>query len=81
MAGGAYGLLLLFKAVVAGALVVAVLAAGVWVSWGAVRGRAAATGLERGTMTVGTCGVSSCPGSFQPTAGGVPWRLFGWTGR
>ncbi len=67
LAESVYGLLLLIKAVVAGALVVAVLAAGVWVSWGAVKD-ARASGFERGTMTVSSCGTSSCSGPF--TAGG-----------
>jgi hypothetical protein len=71
VAESTFGLLLLFKAVVAGALVVAVLAAGVWVSWGAVRD-AWGSGLERGRMTVGSCGVSTCSGSFEPADGGLP---------
>ncbi len=69
LAESAYGLLLLTKAVVAGALVVAVLAAGVWVSWAGLRD-ARGSGLERGTMTVNACGTSSCSGPFTASAGG-----------
>lgn len=70
LAESAYGLLLLVKAVVAGAVVVAVLGAGFWVSWGAVKD-AHATGLERGTMTVRSCSVSWCSGPFVARGGGA----------
>ncbi len=70
LAESTYGLLLLLKAVVAGAVVVAVLAAGVWVSWDAVK-YAHGTGLERGTMTVGSCGTSWCEGTILPDGQGM----------
>jgi hypothetical protein len=69
MAESAYGLLLLTKAVVAGALAVALLAAGVWVSWNGVKD-AWASGLSRGTMTVSACGTSTCSGPFAAGGGG-----------
>ncbi len=61
-----YGLLLLVKAVVAGALVFAVLAAGVWLSWGPVEDALGHRGLERGVMTVRSCGTSWCRGTLAP---------------
>lgn len=63
MAESTYGLLLLTRAVVAGVLAVALLAAGVWVSWGGAKD-AWAKGLDHGTMTVRSCGTSSCAGPF-----------------
>ncbi len=65
-----YGLLLLLKAVVAGALVVALLAAGVWISWPGVRAALGGSGAVRGSMAVGSCSQSSCVGSFTPSSGG-----------
>ncbi|MDI5974110.1 hypothetical protein POF50_033005 [Streptomyces sp. SL13] len=68
-AESAFGLLLLLKAVVAGALVVALLAAGVWVSWDGVRDALASD--ARGTMTVRSCTQSWCSGPFTPVSGGA----------
>ncbi|MCQ4080530.1 hypothetical protein NGB36_07920 [Streptomyces sp. RB6PN25] len=68
MGESAYGLLLLVKMLVAGVVVLVVLAAGAWASW--THGRdAMVTGLEQGTMTVQACGDHTCTGPFAPADG------------
>ncbi|MFE3516801.1 hypothetical protein [Streptomyces sp. NPDC059166] len=52
----------------AGCVVVLLLAAGVWSSWGTAQHIVLAKGREHGTMVVASCGEDSCTGSFAPDA-------------
>lgn len=71
MGESAYGLLLLVKMLVAGVVVLVVLAAGAWASWSQGRD-AMITSLEQGTMTVTACGDHTCTGTFAPSGAGTP---------
>ncbi len=65
----AYGLLLLAKLVATAAVVLLVLAAGVWVSWSHGRD-VLQPGREQGSMRVEACGDDTCSGAFTPRGGG-----------
>lgn len=65
-AESAWGVLLVGKAVILTALVVLLLASGVWVSWGTAQHVMLTKGRERGTMTVAACGDKKCTGPFAP---------------
>lgn len=66
MAESAWGVLLVGKAVVLSAVVVLLLASGVWESWGTAQHVMLTKGRERGTMTVSACGDKTCTGPFAP---------------
>ncbi|MFT2019964.1 hypothetical protein ACMA1D_29630 [Streptomyces sp. 796.1] len=60
----AYGLLLLGRQVAMALLVLLVLVAGVWTSWGTAQHALLTKGKERGTFTVASCHGSWCTGPF-----------------
>ncbi|WP_031086530.1 hypothetical protein [Streptomyces sp. NRRL WC-3549] len=50
----------------AGCVVLLLLVAGVWASWGTAHHVVLAKGREHGTMSVTGCGEDTCTGSFSP---------------
>ncbi|SEQ56782.1 hypothetical protein [Streptomyces radiopugnans] len=66
----AYGLLLLARAALMGAVAAVLLMAGVWVSLDGTRQAVADRGAVRGTMTVAECDGGTCTGPFAPEGGG-----------
>lgn len=68
----AYGLLLLGRHLAMGLIVVVVLVAGVWTSWGTAQHAMLTKGKERGTLTVGSCHDDWCTGSFAARDGTGP---------
>jgi hypothetical protein len=62
------------KAVVLAAIVLLIVAAGVWTSWKTAQHIVLTKGRERGTMTVTACGDTRCTGPYLPddTALGGP---------
>ncbi|WP_308118232.1 hypothetical protein [Streptomyces buecherae] len=67
----AYGLLLLGRHVVMALVVLVVLAAGVWTSWGTAQHAMLTKGKERGTLTVAACHDDWCTGPFTAGAAGA----------
>ncbi|EST32585.1 hypothetical protein N566_19980 [Streptomycetaceae bacterium MP113-05] len=67
----AYGLLLVLKNTFLALLVVVLLAAGAWASWGTARLAMEAGAGERGTLRVVRCGEEFCRGVFSPEGGGA----------
>ena len=65
----AYGLLLLARTALMGAVAAVLLMAGAWASLDAMRPVTAERGGVRGTMTVEECDKGTCTGSFTPGAG------------
>ncbi|MFP8959897.1 hypothetical protein ACLIYP_04875 [Streptomyces nanhaiensis] len=65
----AYGLLLLARAALMGAVAAVLLMAGVWVSLDGTRQAVADRGAVRGTMTVAECDGWTCTGPFAPEGG------------
>jgi hypothetical protein len=66
IAEGAWGLVLLARVVGVSALVVLLLASGAWDSWRTAHFVMLTKGRERGTMTLVSCGDSTCTGPFSP---------------
>ncbi|MDX3074871.1 hypothetical protein ACIP98_24570 [Streptomyces sp. NPDC088354] len=62
-----WGLVLVARIVVLSALVLVILAAGVWTSWKTAQHAMLTKGRERGTMTVSACAADTCTGPFVPT--------------
>ncbi|WP_332840265.1 hypothetical protein [Streptomyces buecherae] len=67
----AYGLLLLGRHVVMALIVLVVLAAGVWTSWGTAQHAMFTKGKERGMLTVAACHDDWCTGPFTAGAAGA----------
>ncbi|MFF7674936.1 hypothetical protein [Actinacidiphila glaucinigra] len=65
-AESAWGLLLVGRIVLLSALVLLMLAAGVWTSWKTAQHVMLTKGREQGTMTVSACGADTCTGPFVP---------------
>jgi hypothetical protein len=55
-----------------GCVVVLVLVAGVWSSWGSAQHVLLAKGRDHGTMTVAACGDDVCTGSYVPSGDSEP---------
>ncbi|GAA2456258.1 hypothetical protein [Streptomyces macrosporus] len=66
-----YGLLLLARAALMGAVATVLLMAGAWASLDAVRHVTADRGGVRGTLTVEECDGWTCRGAFAPEGGGA----------
>jgi hypothetical protein len=62
----ARALLLFGKVAVLSAVVLLILAAGVWSSWKTAQYIVLPQGRERGTMTVAACGGNTCTGPYLP---------------
>ncbi|MGW3244300.1 hypothetical protein [Streptomyces sp. NPDC001070] len=61
-----WGLLLVGRIVLLSALILFILAAGVWTSWKTAQHVMLTKGREQGTMTVSACGADTCTGPFVP---------------
>ncbi|MGP4003287.1 hypothetical protein [Streptomyces sp. 8N706] len=70
----AYGLLLVGRNLVMAAVVLLLLVAGVWTSWGTAQHSMLTKGRERGTMMVARCGEERCTGPFVPADPASPDR-------
>lgn len=66
VAEGAWGLVLLARVVGVTAVVALLLVSGTWDSWRTAQHVMLTKGRERGTMTLASCGDSSCTGPFTP---------------
>ncbi|MDX3239923.1 hypothetical protein PV392_30385 [Streptomyces sp. ME03-5709C] len=66
-AESAWGLMLVGRIVLLSAVVLVMLAAGVWTSWKTAQHVMLTKGREQGTMTVSACGPDTCTGPFVPT--------------
>jgi hypothetical protein len=66
MAEGAWGLVLLARVVGVTAAVALLLVSGAWDSWRTAQHVMLTKGRERGTMTLVSCGDSTCTGPFAP---------------
>lgn len=66
IAEGTWGLVLLARVVGMSALIVLLLASGAWDSWRTAHFVMLTKGRERGTMTLVSCGESTCTGPFEP---------------
>jgi hypothetical protein len=71
LAEGTWGLVLLARVVGAWALVLLLLASGAWESWRTAQYVALTKGHEHGTMTLVSCGDSTCTGPFAPKGSAV----------
>ncbi|MFH8346249.1 hypothetical protein [Streptomyces sp. NPDC018045] len=65
----AYGLLLVARTGLMGALALLLLVAGVWTSWHTARYAMLVEARERGTMTVAGCQDDRCTGPYVPAEG------------
>lgn len=66
----AYGLLLLARQLAVAGVVLLILGAGVWGSWGTAQHVMLSKGREHGTMTVAHCSDEKCTGSYAPGSPG-----------
>ncbi|MEU4203449.1 hypothetical protein [Streptomyces sp. NPDC045470] len=69
MGESAYGLLLVARMGLMGALALLLLVAGVWTSWNTARYAMLVEARERGTMTVTACHEDRCTGPYLPLEG------------
>jgi hypothetical protein len=67
VAEGTWGLVLLGRIVAVVAVVALLLASGAWDSWRTAHYVMLTKGRERGTMTLVSCGDSTCTGPFAPS--------------
>lgn len=67
----AFGLVLLAKVVVVGALVALLVVAGAWLSWTESQDTFR-DDREQGTILVKACGKETCTGPFEPSGAGTP---------
>ncbi|MFD7661660.1 hypothetical protein [Streptomyces sp. NPDC059788] len=65
----AYGLLLVARTGLMGALALLLLVAGVWTSWNTAQYAMLVQARERGTMTVADCRDNRCTGPYTPSEG------------
>lgn len=66
VAEGAWGLMLLARMVAVTAVAALLLVSGAWDSWRTAQHVMLTKGRERGTMTLVSCGDSTCTGPFAP---------------
>ncbi|OKH97713.1 hypothetical protein A6A06_31540 [Streptomyces sp. CB02923] len=69
MRESAYGLLLVARTGLMGALALLLLVAGVWTSWNTAQYAMLVEARERGTMTVADCRDERCTGPYLPSEG------------
>ncbi|MFE5187521.1 hypothetical protein [Streptomyces sp. NPDC056628] len=67
---GAVSALRFGRIVVMGAVVLLILVAGVWGSWGSAQHVMLAKGREHGTIEVVRCGADTCGGPYTPVSAG-----------